>query len=374
MPAAPLPMKLPLSGLPAGRFRAVRILAAWVLGCALAAWLADICLPPAELPPVVREKLTHLAAHGDEYDAIFIGSSRVQFHIIPAVFDSYAGGHGLALKSFNAGVVAMLPPEDGYMLDQILRRPHRRLRWVFIELSPFNSGQDPHLTGTERIGYWLDWERLVLLSKRAINQFRKVRFSKAQRRRTPWADRMAAYAKPITQGLDTVRLFAVKSVSLGRGATLAARLVTPATRDAAGDSLGRYGDGWSYLGDDHQRMSGEELASYEQAYAERLETPSRKDFHDELGQEALELLLAKVARAGARTILFVAPTPDTRHYFPPPAREQALTIFDFSDVREYPELFKTENRQDIEHLNAAGAEVFSRILAQRFVEHVRSGP
>ena len=358
-------MKLPAA------CRAMLATAAWGLGFALTAWLAGRSLPPAELPPVVREKLTHLAGHGGEYDAIFLGSSRVEYHIMPAVFDREAAGHGVAVKSFNAGVAGMRPPEDGYLLDQILHRPHRRLRWVFIELSAFS--EVPYLAGTERVAYWHDWERLILVSKCAANQFRAVEFSGARRRRTPWADRMAACMKPLTQWLDHVRLFAGKAVSLGRGATLAGRMVTPAAPDPdrTEDWLGA---GWSYAGDDRQRISGDELARYEQAHAERFQTPSRKDSHDELSHEALEILLAKVARAGARPILIVPPTPTKKHYFPPPAREPHLTIFDFSDVREYPELFKTENRQDIEHLNAAGAEVFSRILAQRFVEHVRSGP
>lgn len=367
-------MKSPPAGRLAGLFRAVLAVVFWMSGFGLTAWLAGVCLPPAELPPVVREKLTHLARHGDEYDAIFLGSSRVQYHIMPVVFERFAAEHGLAVKTFNAGVAAMAPPEDGYVLDEILRRPHRRLRWVFIELSAFSSGQN--LLGTERIAYWHDWERLILVSKRAVNKFREVQFSGAKLRRTPWADRMAAYTQPITQWLDDVRLFTVKSLSLGRGATAGASIVTPVAPNpaGAGESLGRYGDGWEYAGEDHQRMSGDMLARYETAYAERLETPSRKDSHDELSHEALEIIIARIVHAGARPILFVPPTPTKRHYFPPPERAPALTIFDFSDVREYPELFKTENRQDLEHLNGAGAEVFSRILARRFVEHVRSGP
>ena len=366
------PMKSPSSGRPPGHCRGLLAASFWMLGFTLTAWIAGRWLPPAELPPVVREKLTHLDGHGDDYDAIFIGSSRVEYHIIPTIFDRSAAGKGLVVKSFNAGVAAMGPPEDGYMLDQILRRPHRRLRWVLIELAPFSSGQNPGLLGTDRIGYWHDWERLILVSKRALNQFRKVQFSAAKRRRTPWADRMAAYVKPLTDWMDDVRLFTRKSISLGRGATLAARIVTPPAlnSDAVGTPLGRYGDGWSFAGEDRQRISGAELAKYERAYAERLETPSRKDSEDALSHEALDRLLAKVARAGAQAILIAPPTPTKRHYFPPPEREQTLAIFDFSDVRAYPDLFKTENRQDIEHLNAAGAEVFSRILAQRFVEHV----
>ena len=106
-------------------------------------------LPFPEVP-TVSDKLEHLERHGAEYDALFIGSSRVQFQIIPALFDRTAAGHGLAVRSFNAGISAMVPPEDGYFIDQILQRPHSRLRWAFIEISPVSAQSDQTLAGTRR--------------------------------------------------------------------------------------------------------------------------------------------------------------------------------------------------------------------------------
>ena len=369
-------MKSSLAGGPAGRFHAVGTVASWLLGFGLAAWLAGVCLPPAEPPPFVREKLRHLTEHGDEYDVIFLGSSRVQYHIMPSVFDRFAAGHGCPLKSFNAGVASLLPPENGYLLDQILRRPHARLRWVFIEMSAFKPTPDRQRIDTARFAYWHDWDRMILVTKRTLADFRQGQFSSGKRRRAPWFTRLAAGCELAARWLDHMGRFAGDVFNLGRGATLATRAALLAAPDAYDDraALGSYGDGWSYTGDEHQQMTGEPLAEYERAYAEHLQTPSRKDSNDELSHEALDGLLARVVRAGAQPILIVPPTPIKRHYFPPPARERDLTIFDFSDVREYPELFKTENRQDIEHLNGAGAEIFTRILGQRFIGQIRPAP
>lgn len=365
-------MKFPFAGGPAACARALLATAAWLSGFIVTAWIAGRCLPPAELPPVVWEKLDHLAAHGDEYDAIVLGSSRAQFQIMPSVFDEVAAGRGIAVKTFNAGVAAMGPPEDGYMLDEILRRPHRRLRWVVIEMAAISSRMDAKQVGTSRFGYWHDWQRLILMTKRARQQLREVQSTAASRRRRPWLDRMGAYVAPVMLWMSHVESFAVRALDLGRAAPLVVHLAMPdAPHPTAGTyGLGRFGDGWGYAGDEYQRMTGKILADYEQAHAERLQSPARKDPHDAVSHEALALMLAKVVRAGARPILFVPPVPSKKHYFPPRARERELTIFDFSDVREYPELFKMENRQDTEHLNAAGAEVFSRILAQRFVGQV----
>ena len=127
-------MKLPAA------CRALLAMSAWVLGFALTTRLAGVCLPPAELPSTVREKLAHLAAHGDDYDVIFVGSSRIQNHIMPALFDRLTAEGGLPVKSFNAGVSSMHTPEDGWYLEQILARKPARLRWVFLEIDFFELG------------------------------------------------------------------------------------------------------------------------------------------------------------------------------------------------------------------------------------------
>jgi hypothetical protein len=40
-------------------------------------------------------------------------------------------------------------------------------------------------------------------------------------------------------------------------------------------------------------------------------------------------------------------------------------MLDFSDPARYPELYDPRHRYDSDHLNLAGAEMFSRLLAAR---------
>lgn len=366
-------MKLPFAGRPAACIRALLVAATWVTGFSVTAWIAGVCLPPAELPWLVRQKIDHLARQGDAYDILFIGSSHMQFHIMPSVFDHFLAGHGIALKSFNAGVAAMAPLEDGYFLDEILRLPHRRLRWIFIELAPVRSGIDRQRTGTERADYWHDWERFIIVTKRALQRMSRVRKSLAASPTKPWRERIEACIPPLTDFTAHARSFAVRSVHFGRGAIVARGWILPKRQKRPRDdgALGTDGDGWSRSADALQRISGERLAHFEAAYANCLRTPSRQDTEDDVSDEALEILLPKVRRAGAVPILVVPPTPSEEYYFPRPERARELAIFDFSDVRKYPDLFRTENRQDIDHLNAAGAELFTRILADRFLEIAR---
>ena len=73
----------------------------------------------------VSEKLAYFARHKDEYDAVFVGSSRVYRQIAPGVFDrQVAASTGRAMRSFNLGAPSMFLPESLYVIDRILaQRP-----------------------------------------------------------------------------------------------------------------------------------------------------------------------------------------------------------------------------------------------------------
>jgi len=74
------------------------------------------------------------------------------------------------VKSFNAGVAGMFSPEDSYVAEEILRRPHYRLRWVFFELSHVRTGLERE--GTARFAYWHDWTRVNLVVRRTWQECR----------------------------------------------------------------------------------------------------------------------------------------------------------------------------------------------------------
>jgi hypothetical protein len=67
----------------------------------------------------------------------------------------------------------------------------------------------------------------------------------------------------------------------------------------------------------------------------------------------------------------VPPTTAKRHFYPAAARRGFAIILDFSNVQEYPELFSAEHRLDADHVNAVGARIFTRLLANHFTEAMR---
>ena len=56
----------------------------------------------------------------------------------------------------------------------------------------------------------------------------------------------------------------------------------------------------------------------------------------------------------------MAPPVPGRTFAPLPGED--LVFLDFSDPARFPELFAPEHRQDSGHLNARGAEIYSRLV------------
>jgi hypothetical protein len=355
---------------PANGWRALGHGAIFLLAFALSCGVLGRWLPFPEVP-VVREKVEHLARYGDDYDVLFIGSSRVQFQIMPSVFDRVAGEGGISVKSFNAGVAAMWSPEDGYVLEEILRHPHRRLRWVFIELSRLGTGAEREALA--RSIYWHDTPRLRLLARRLWGQWGEARERLSYVPDVGLGPRWDAFAEPAARLLEHTRQWLMRAVNLGRAVGLLTHWETFGKKKRkAGAKLGEHGDGWTTAGRSRQQMSGEVRQKYERTYAERLTSPAGREPGDPVSQEALERTIAAVLRSGATPVLVVPPTTYEQNFYPRPERVGELLILDFSDVRQYPELFSPEHRLDLDHVNTAGARAFSVALATRFLEVIRA--
>ncbi|MEI9897860.1 MAG: hypothetical protein WDN28_29380 [Chthoniobacter sp.] len=116
----------------------------------------------------MRDKIEYLARHGDEYDVLFLGSSRVHCQIMPAVFDRIAGRkwrprkvlqcraqwHARAGGRLLAGGDSP-PPAPPSALD---------LR------GNLTSRDRPGPRGYERFAYWHDTARLLLVVQRLRGQ------------------------------------------------------------------------------------------------------------------------------------------------------------------------------------------------------------
>jgi hypothetical protein len=71
----------------------------------------------------------------DDYDLVFVGSSRVFRSFDAVMFDREVAREGERIRSFNFGLAGMRLPEIRYTAHWILDQQPAKLRWLLIELS-----------------------------------------------------------------------------------------------------------------------------------------------------------------------------------------------------------------------------------------------
>src|SRR3954451_7292634 len=103
----------------------------------LAALLVTSAIVHALLPPMVPKgiaaKLKFYSEHKDEYDTVVVGTSRLYYTVSPEIFDGVTREKGMPTRTFNFGIDGMHPPENFYVLEQILKTRPRKLKWVLFE-------------------------------------------------------------------------------------------------------------------------------------------------------------------------------------------------------------------------------------------------
>ena len=288
----------------------------FLLAMAFAAVLLGRWLPYPNIPEA-GEKIHYLAAYGNDYDTLFTGSSRVNFQVVPTLFDEFLAGHGRASKSFNAGIIGMRPPEQGFFLDEVLRRPHRQLRWVLIELTSIEAYTPPARRGSARYVFWHDGPRMMLLGTWVLAQWTAMRSEASANGSKPhWTD----YFEPISIFLTHLPAFFEKELNFGGAAELGEWLrLTPSQRAKRGDhwaGLGKDRDGWMPYSV-KETMNDDERAAYQKSYEARLQSPAVQ-FHDPATDASVQAMSEAVTHAGATPIFIIPPTTSDQQYFYPP--------------------------------------------------------
>ena len=135
-----------------------------------------------------------------------------------------------------------------------------------------------------------------------------------------------------------------------------------------GRGPGPDGDGFNPL---EKQMKPQFRATYEQRLQEaRARSPKPVDsaMRDELARFAKE-----AAGKDIRVVFVVAPSLRNARGSGVDAPAGSL-CFSFDDLARYAPLYDEANRPDAEHLNARGAAIFTRDLAQQFGQALQSAP
>lgn len=303
-------------------------------------------------------RMRHFISHVDEYDLVFVGSSSVARGFDPAVFDAALAARGQPLRSFNLGVDGMWPLEADYLIREIVRRRPARLRWIVIDLFELDSKLDSAPASeadvfTERGFYWHDAWGLAQVLRRVFASGRGLR----EEARLAWAH---------------VRLAAWRLGNLGQGdIALAAWWAGPDSEDAGIVQAG----GFEAIDDLDQSVAGRirafylaNAARYESVIATLDESNARPEAPPETKGAEIRAQAERLRAAGIEPLYFIPPIFRATPSLYGLAKATGASVLGFNSPARYPELYATEHRWDATHLNRAGVECLSRLLAERLAD------
>src|SRR5688572_26885335 len=323
-------------------------------GIALAAFITTSGIIHSLLPPLIPKgvaaKLEFFAQHKDQFDTLLVGTSSIYYSVSPEIFDHTTSENGLPTRSFNFGIDAMHPPENFFVLEQILNTKPANLKWVFLETADIETKLHKVL-GTERAVYWHDWPRTKLALRKALNP----------RGNAKWYTRISRLWVARRALTSHLKLFAQRFANVGRGMDL----IFPQKDDRKSEAemeLGPRRDGYRLAG---HAMTAEQAAAFQQRLAQEIAEARPKPL-DPVADEAYRDYDQRIRAIGAAPIFVVPPlifqSPVTFREPPPPPGP----LLTFNDARAYLMLFDTQFRIDDAHLTREGAEEFTRLLAQEF--------
>ena len=357
-------------GLTGGRtvIRALSNVAVGAAAFLLACFILRTVLPFPEIDGGVSQKFRFFAAHKDEFDTLFIGSSRVYFQISPAIFDRVTRESGMPTHSFNFGIGGMYLPETAYLLEQILNLKPRNLKWVFIEYDEVQTKWSPENQTSRRALYWADWTRVSLL-------FRKLTDGGTDPLWVPNQEKLRDIIRRQNDEKSTGSLLAFYAGQLeknytnfSRAADVLRHFLGRDTKERRASYLGAASDGYVTR---PSRMSPSQAAAYERALAVAM---------TEAGAQPLSIYAVEgylqcareVRKIGAAPIFLITPSTTQIDVATKDTRMPGV-LMAFNDPRTYPSLFHSSARRDGQHLTKSGSEEFTRLVAANFVKLARAG-
>jgi hypothetical protein len=335
---------------------------AFVLACAG----LNAFLPFPEIHGV-SANLRFFQQHRDEFDTLFIGSSRIHHQISPAIFDRTMREAGQPTHTFNFGTNGMVVPENSYLLERLLSKKPRHLKWVFIELDELQTKRFPQAEATRRSLYWHDGKRTSLVLRAILNAapqegglalFRKFAVLVAPgREKSELRDLFFFHGA----------LFLKNFTNIGRKIDLSRWVSNLRKGEGPSTGLGKDGDGYVPL---NKRMSALEAVVYETELKWAM-AEAKPRFVSPFTEHAYRQLAEEVRKVGATPIFIVTPlTMQIKLGFRPESGI-ASPIMSFNNAQAYPQLYRNEMRVDGGHLNGVAVQEFTRLVAENFVQLCR---
>jgi len=323
-----------------------------------AAGFAATCLVTGRFFPMrqvdeVSTKLQYFRAHQDEFDTLLIGSSHVYTQIDPTTFDATMSEQGVESHSYNFGITGLSMPELYWLVDHILQTPTPRLKRVIIEFGSDRTIIPDLFKGTARESYWHDFPRTWIVT-------RDLATLAARNLRNGKPGELPELGSDL---LEHWKLCLSNATNIGR----VNELIAATTRTAGKHPVAPAGSEPRGFHPLPQHLTGKTLETWRQKLADHDHAPHPNGI---ILRSAFERMLAQLQSTGAQPFFFISPNIDPATVETIPfAESEHLKLLAFDSPTLYPQLFREENRADLPHLNAGGAEIFTRILATQVAQN-----
>lgn len=327
-----------------------------------------------------------LTTPGGGYDVLFVGSSSVFRHVDPGLFDQLTAADGSPTRSYNLGVAAMTGLETLFALRRVLELDTGSLRWILLDARHQGhalAGEN-HLTA--RVAAWHDLPTSWLAARLVWQSPEPLGWKLDQLRRHAVAfcyrlgnvGRLRELIEPQLIGNPESRADAAAEVAtnqaMERGRALdgyspldwAIQLATPSQKL----DLYERRQAW-------QNEAAEVLAALagQRAVTRPLLTVDGSVREDQeltsAERELLRQLVATAEQRGIRVAFLTSPDVRQMGYLEQAGLAAGLIpgLLDLDDPEQYPALFLAKYRFDRDHLDEAGAAIYTRILARQFLRH-----
>ena len=305
----------------------------------------------------LRDKFEYFEEHKDEYDIVFLGSSRLWRSIVPERFDKELALRGTDARSFNFGVGGMRVWEMDHVLRRILELEPAKLKWILIEGGDWDPGfPSVQNTFASRSVFWHDGEE----TRKAIE--------------ATWTADLELMARMRLTSIHA-QLYLRRVANYGQG-----KLIVRDLRGLPDFGIGRHQEeGYFIQAQGFQTQDALVHSGFlqrvDEYWAEVERIPELNNLPvdlDHVYQRALHDQYAATKVAGIELIHIIPPGIEGA-----PVRRSLHqagvipTLFDFNRPERFPKLFAEETHFSPDHLNLRGAEEFTRTLVTAFTRHLR---
>ncbi len=308
----------------------------------------------------VHIKTQYILENEQDVNTVFIGSSTVYRHLNPSVFDSEMPEE-YGIRSFNLGSGRFAPPES-YIYYKYLLSQKTNVKYAFIELRDIFNILDENLH-TARANYWYTPSYFLFTIRAILN-------NKSLRNKEETNRKIRNHSLSFIENLLNVGLFKAVIRQKIKENRLVSRNLNEVLGEENNGFKGYYVERKKKQNKENAQSDTTRMAKKMDQVARKFGKYERKNFDcNQVHLKEIEELIRFSDEKGVHLVFFLNPKIAVRKYeefIPIMQHIDNVHILELADSRKYPQLYAAKYAYDNSHLNVKGAELISKLAANKF--------